>query len=293
MRSAKPSRTRSAARKAVAAVALPLGLALAFLISGPGGFPGATAQDCDGPCPTDTDTGGKTKTRTVTVTETREATVTETQTVSSTRTQVTIPAVLDPIDGPPRELHTFNIEEVSGDVFIQVTGSAQRVRLVRGAQIPLGSVIDARGGSVRLTVDNGDALQTAVFFGGVFAVSQGAVSGAAAAQSPRRLITRVTLRGRGFRRCRARARARGAVAARRRGVVRRLWGNARGRFRTRGRYAAGTVRGTVWLTEDRCGSTRVSVRRGSVSVWDLLRKRRFHVRRGHSYVASRLHGSRP
>ena len=55
---------------------------------------------------------------------------------------------------------------------------------------------------------------------------------------------------------------------------RRLWGNGRGRFRTRGRYGAATVRGTKWLTDDRCDGTLVRVKRGKVAVKDLQRPRK-------------------
>ena len=41
---------------------------------------------------------------------------------------------------------------------------------------------------------------------------------------------------------------------------RKLWGDGRGRFRTRGRYGAATVRGTKWLTDDRCDGTFVARR---------------------------------
>jgi hypothetical protein len=56
--------------------------------------------------------------------------------------------------------------------------------------------------------------------------------------------------------------------------VRKLWGDGRGRFRTRGRYGAATVRGTKWLTLDRCDGTKVRVVRGKVSVQDLVRPNR-------------------
>jgi ferric-dicitrate binding protein FerR (iron transport regulator) len=54
---------------------------------------------------------------------------------------------------------------------------------------------------------------------------------------------------------------------------RQLWGDGRGRFRTRGRYGAATVRGTKWLTDDRCDGTLVRVKRGKVDVQDLQRPR--------------------
>jgi hypothetical protein len=67
--------------------------------------------------------------------------------------------------------------------------------------------------------------------------------------------------------------------------VRRLWGDATGRFRTNGRYAAAAVRGTVWLTEDRCDGTLIRVRTGRVQVTDTVRNRRIIRRSGQSYLA--------
>jgi len=66
-----------------------------------------------------------------------------------------------------------------------------------------------------------------------------------------------------------------------------LWGNGKGRFRTTGRFAAATVRGTSWKIEDRCDGTVVSVTTGTVSVRDLRLKRNVVVTAGHSYLAKR------
>ena len=66
---------------------------------------------------------------------------------------------------------------------------------------------------------------------------------------------------------------------------RRLWGNATGRFTTKGRYASAAVRGTIWLTEDRCDGTLTRVTSGSVAVRDRARRRTVIVRAGHSYLA--------
>ena len=66
--------------------------------------------------------------------------------------------------------------------------------------------------------------------------------------------------------------------------VRRLWGDGKGRFRTRGRHGAATVRGTKWLTEDRCNSTKISVKRGTVVVRDFVKRKNKIVKKGQSYV---------
>ena len=65
--------------------------------------------------------------------------------------------------------------------------------------------------------------------------------------------------------------------------VRRLWGDGSGSFRSRGRFGAATVRGTVWLTEDYCNGTLVRVQRGTVAVRDLVRNRTVTVTAGKSY----------
>ena len=65
----------------------------------------------------------------------------------------------------------------------------------------------------------------------------------------------------------------------------KLWGNGKGKFRTTGKYSSATVRGTIWLVEDRCDGTLTKVRRGVVSVRDIKRKKTVKVKAGHSYLA--------
>ena len=57
-------------------------------------------------------------------------------------------------------------------------------------------------------------------------------------------------------------------------VVRRLWGKDKhARFRTHGRDSVATVRGTRWVTTDRCDGTLTKVSEGKVLVRDLRRSR--------------------
>jgi hypothetical protein len=68
----------------------------------------------------------------------------------------------------------------------------------------------------------------------------------------------------------------------------RLTVDARGAFRTRGRYATATTTGarrTTWTVRDTCTRTLVTVTRGEVTVSDSARHRRLTVRAGHSYTA--------
>ena len=61
--------------------------------------------------------------------------------------------------------------------------------------------------------------------------------------------------------------------------------DGKGRFRTLGRYAGATIRGTIWLTEDRCDGTLTHVTRGVVVVRDFRRRVDVTVRAGKSYLA--------
>jgi hypothetical protein len=47
------------------------------------------------------------------------------------------------------------------------------------------------------------------------------------------------------------------------------------------------VRGTRWLTEDRCGGTFTRVTNGAVVVRDTVRRRSVVVRAGNHYLARR------
>jgi hypothetical protein len=76
-----------------------------------------------------------------------------------------------------------------------------------------------------------------------------------------------------------------AVVARRRRVVRRLWGTETGgSWSTSGSQAAATVRGTEWMTEDNCFGTLVRVTRGVVLVHSFATGRTVRVTAGHSYL---------
>ena len=67
--------------------------------------------------------------------------------------------------------------------------------------------------------------------------------------------------------------------------MRSLWGNGKGYFTTNGKYAAASVRGTFWLTQDSCTGTLVSVRSGTVKVLDRVLHRTVTVVAGKSYLA--------
>ncbi len=76
-----------------------------------------------------------------------------------------------------------------------------------------------------------------------------------------------------------------AAAAKKKPKTRRLWGEGKGAFRTRGQYSAATVRGTKWLVQDSCGKTLTRVAKGVVSVRDLVKRKTILLRAPHSYTA--------
>ena len=61
-----------------------------------------------------------------------------------------------------------------------------------------------------------------------------------------------------------------------------------GHFRTKGKYSSATVRGTAWLTIDRCDGTLTVVQRGTVDVFDNRRRKTIVVHAGQTYLARRF-----
>lgn len=169
---------------------------------------------------------------------------------------------------------TVNARVVKGTVRIKRRGSRKFVRLTDARQIPVGSTIDTKRGTVEITsaADLNGTTQTGQFYKGVFVVAQ------TRSANP---ITDLKLAGTSFKRCPR------AAHASKGGPVRRLWGTASGRFRTKGRTASALVRGTTWLTEDRCTGTLVRVTVGSVTVRDQVKRRSIVVNAPGSYFARR------
>jgi hypothetical protein len=144
--------------------------------------------------------------------------------------------------------------------------------LVAGQQIKIGATVDAAKGTITMTsASPTGTLQTANFASGLFKVGQKGKAG----------DTALTLMGGNFSVCKRKT----AAAKPKTTVVRALWGNGKGRFQTKGRYAAATVRGTIWLTEDRCDGTLIVVKKGVVTVVDSVHHKTVTVTAGHSYLA--------
>ena len=68
-------------------------------------------------------------------------------------------------------------------------------------------------------------------------------------------------------------------------TIQMLHASAHGNFRTKGRYAADTVRGAKWTIADRCDGTVTHDITGSVSVTDFVRHKTIILHAGHRYFA--------
>jgi hypothetical protein len=195
-----------------------------------------------------------------------------------------------PPPAPPIPGETFNAEPAKGDVLVRRPGDGALIPLEEGASLPIGTRVDTRDGSVAIETAPAAGVaqnQLASFGGATFRVSQPRDGGKVVTLdmmhgdfescTESRAVQRRTVKARSA------AKRKGARAARR--SVRELWGSGKGRFRTRGRHAAATVRGTEWSIEDRCDATVVRVRSGVVDVEDFGTGRTVAVRAGQSHVA--------
>jgi hypothetical protein len=173
-----------------------------------------------------------------------------------------------------------NIKPVSGRVFFVKNGKL--VPLTEARRISSGTVIDAFHGTLTLITSAGKKgkTYTGTFGGAVFRVTEDRSA----------LSTLTLVEGRfgvpSFASCKAKGArdplARAALSSR---VLQTLSSSARGRFRTKGRFAAGTVRGTRWTTKDRCDGTWIAVQLHAVLVTDFVKHITVLVHQGQHYLA--------
>jgi hypothetical protein len=174
---------------------------------------------------------------------------------------------------------TVVVGAAQGVVKVKLKGTSTFVPLTSKVSVPTGSELDTTKGSVSLVsaLDTRGHSQTGTFNGGRFKVKQSKTG---------KGMTDLYLSGPKPGRCSAPNRASASKAAKKR--KRSLWGkDNEGRFRTHGADSVATVRGTRWLTQDRCDGTLTRGTEGAVVVRELHRKRSTVVRAGHSYLARR------
>src|SRR5581483_2437151 len=180
--------------------------------------------------------------------------ITVTSPNGTTTTLTGLVHVLDhPLPPPGKE----NVEPF-GIVLIKVNGRFVRLRNFRVIGFP--TELDTTRGRVRLTSHDGSK---GTFYEGRFLLQQSLDK-----LSPRstRRVAQALLTGGNLAVCKARTTSGVDQGQPRRRRIRHLWGNAKGSFRTKGKYASATVRGTLWETIDYCEGTLVRVIRGRVLV---------------------------
>jgi hypothetical protein len=184
---------------------------------------------------------------------------------------------------PPSVGRSIDIGLVSGTVTVTPPGRRLFTLGVQDRNIPVGSLIDTTRGRVDLrsasppgsAAARAGKVQDANFFDGAFTVRQ----------SHATPVAQIKLAGGQIGKCTATT---AGVPHRTppHDVLRLLRASGPGKFSTEGRYAAATVRGTVWLTEDFCDGTLVQVTRGVVTVRNLVTHATVTVTGGHSYFAA-------
>lgn len=168
----------------------------------------------------------------------------------------------------PTFRQTVVVKKVDGTIRVRRPGSSEFTDLDTTQGIPLGSTVDSKKGEVLLTSvpKPGGQPETARFFDGVFVVRQ---SGG---------VTELTL-------SEPLAACQKAGAAAAKPKSRKLWGDGKGSFRTRGQFSSATVRGTKWLVQDSCAGTLTRVSQGAVTVRDNVMHKTIVVRAGGRYLA--------
>jgi uncharacterized repeat protein (TIGR01451 family) len=204
---------------------------------------------------------------------------------AATATTTVLSLTAPPLPPPPPDTPgTFNAIAVGSVNADGVTQTPDKV-----FQIESGDVVDVSGGAITLTASNGSYASFAN--APLTAVRSTSSASSAAATVPARFrinqaasagaVTQLTLVGGSFAVCNKGR----SLAATNTTPVRQLWGSATGSFRTKARYSSATVRGTIWLTQDRCDGTLTRVVESAVDVFDLTLKKTIRLGPGKSYLA--------
>jgi CSLREA domain-containing protein len=178
----------------------------------------------------------------------------------------------EPVLPPPVAGETVNVARTKGTVKIKLPGGDDFFTLEQGQQVPVGSTFDTSKGRVNLQAAGS---QKAWFYQGNFKLGQ---------KHGHKPLSTLSLSGKLSCKGASKADANAAAAKKKN---RRLWGDGKGKFRTKGSFSSATVRGTKWLVQDTCQGTLTVVKRGKVAVKDFVRHRTVIVKAGHRYFARR------
>jgi hypothetical protein len=203
---------------------------------------------------------------------------------------------------PPVLGQDENAMPISGLVFIKfpagkgphlagVVKGQGFIPLTQARQVPVGSQIDARRGTLNLVVatTKRHRTNTARLAGGLFSLAQQR-TGPSKGVSTLALLENAFPGAPSYSTCTTKKTGKSVLA----GIAKLnpkilqtlSVSDNNGKFRTKGRYSAATERGTSWATEDRCDGTLTIVKRGTVNVQDFHTRKTVIVRAGHSFLAS-------
>jgi hypothetical protein len=185
---------------------------------------------------------------------------------------------------PPVLGRSVNAKPVTGIVFVLVGNKL--VPLTEATSLTSGTVVDARRGSLQLTAATarGHKRETGTFGGAIFRLTQ-AGAGASRGMTILSLVENAFAGAPSYALCSAHKAGQATAAALSSRTLQLLHASAHGKFRTRGRYSAATVRGTKWTIADRCDGTLTHDITDSVVVTDFVRHKTVILRAGQSYLA--------
>jgi hypothetical protein len=161
------------------------------------------------------------------------------------------------------------VAPLKGAVKVKRPGTKRFHRVKTVSALPYGTLVDALNGHLQVVAaKRHGGFQSGQFYGGTFRVTQGGTGYVQAKLNTTtgcpKIPHEITI-----------ARVRRP----------RLWGHVKGHYRTRGAYGSASVRGTVWLTENRCNGTFFHVVEGTLRIRDFTRHRTVILHAGHSYLA--------
>jgi hypothetical protein len=209
--------------------------------------------------------------------------------------------VAAPGNQPPVEGRSVVVQVLSGEVFVKLPAAAGASRhlaqagsgfvpLKGVASLPVGTVVDARKGTLALTstvdgrrIGAGGRTRTATLSAGMFAIRQRKLRVGSHTKVPTDLV--LTTPPNAARQCVRSGATLGPVKGRPHNPVRSLTASvSKGRFRIVGGAAISAGQGATWATTDRCDGTRTEVGKGRVHVTDLETDRVFTVNSGRSLL---------
>jgi hypothetical protein len=165
------------------------------------------------------------------------------------------------------------VTPAEGTILVRRPGTTTFEPLGVSTTIPFGSEVDARNGKVRLTSlpTAGAPPETADFYDGLFTIHR--VGGFVELRLSEKLTD-----------CKPAKKTR-ASASQKKPKSRKLWGDGKGKFRTKGQYSSATIGGTKWLVQDTCTTTLTRVAQGVVAVKDFAKRKTVLVKAPKRYTA--------